>query len=139
MKIFRELSEKDIDILLEIEKYFPNPWPMEAFFLEFEGEFNKTIALEIDGKLVSYMFYSEYIDEININHFAVHPKYRRRGYASMIMEELISKMNKKQIIYLEVNTKNIAAINLYKKYGLEIIYKRKDYYSIGEDAFIMKK
>lgn len=138
-KYFRELEEKDIDRLVEIEKFFPNPWPLEAFFIEFEGEHSKTIGLEVDDKLIGYMFYSDYLDEININHFAIHPEYRRQGYASDIMNELIRKMKKKQIIYLEVHTENTAAINLYKKFGLEILYTRKNYYGLGEDAYIMQK
>ncbi|MGY3776685.1 ribosomal protein S18-alanine N-acetyltransferase [Helcococcus sueciensis] len=138
-KYYRNLEEKDIDTLVEIEKFFPNPWPLEAFFIEFEGENNKTIGLEIDNKLIGYMFYNDYLDEININHFAIHPDFRRRGYASDIMNELISRMKKKQIIYLEVSTENLAAINLYKKFGLEILYTRKNYYGLGEDAYIMQR
>ncbi len=138
-KYYRNLEEKDIDTLVEIEKFFPNPWPLEAFFIEFEGENNKTIGLEVDNKLIGYMFYSDYLDEININHFAIHPDFRRRGYASDIMNELIRRMKKKQIIYLEVSTENLAAINLYKKFGLEILYTRKNYYGLGEDAYIMQR
>lgn len=138
-KYFRDLEEKDIDRLLEIEKFFPNPWPMEAFFIELEGEDNKTIGLEIDNVLIGYMFYSDYLDEININHFAIHPEYRRRGYASDIMNELNRRIKKNKVIYLEVHTENKAAINLYKKFGLEILYTRKNYYGLEEDAYIMQK
>ena len=138
-KTIRELDEKDIDVLVEIEKTFPNPWPLQAFFIEFEGEHNKTIALEVDDTLVGYMFYSEYLDEININHFAVVKEHRKKGYASLLMEELIKRMKKKQIIYLEVNTENESAINLYKKFGLKVISTRKNYYGQGEDAYIMQR
>lgn len=138
-RTIRELDEKDIDVLVEIEKNFPNPWPLQAFFIEFEGEYNKTIALEVDDKLVAYMFYSEYLDEININHFAVIKEHRKKGYASILMNELINNLKKKQIIYLEVNTSNEAAIKLYEKFGLKIISTRKNYYGQGEDAYIMQR
>lgn len=137
-KYFREIDEKDIEYLVEIEKAFPNPWPLQAFFLELEDEFNKTLGLCVDDVLVGYVFYSEFLDEININHFAVDPKYRRMGYASEILKKIIKGMSKKQLLYLEVNVENKPAINLYKKHGLEIIRTRKDYYSIGEDAYIMQ-
>ena len=39
---------------------------------------------------------------------------------------------------LEVNTENIAAINLYKKFNFEIINTRKKYYE-GKDAYIMER
>lgn len=138
-KLYRQLDEKDIDTLVEIEKYFHNPWPLEAFFIEFEGKYNKTIGLEIEGKLIGYIFYSDYLEEVNINHFAIHPDFRRRGYAYDLMKELEKRMKKNQIIYLEVHTENIPAINLYKKFGLEILYTRKNYYGMGEDAYIMQK
>ncbi|MFM1515741.1 ribosomal protein S18-alanine N-acetyltransferase [Helcococcus ovis] len=136
---FVEIDEKYIDFLVEMEKDFQNPWPLEGFFLEMENEFTKSIGLCIDGILVGYMFYSEYLDEVNINHFVIDTKYRKKGYASEIMQELLKRINKKQLIYLEVRTDNIAAINLYKKFGLEIINTRKNYYTDGQDAYIMQR
>lgn len=136
---YRELEEKDIDILLEIEETFPNPWPKEAFFLEFEGQHNKSLGLEIDDELVGYMFYSSYFDEVNINHFAIAKDQRKKGYASLILQELLKKISKKQLLYLEVSTENKAAINLYKKHGLEIVRTRKNYYGQNQDAYIMQK
>lgn len=137
-EIFRELSISDIDELLEYEKTFPNPWSKKAFEIEFEGEFNKTLAIQKDDTLVAYVFYSEYLDEININHFATNPAYLKKGYASKLLSKLIENM-KNQLLYLEVNTKNEKAINLYKKFGLEIIRTRENYYGNGQDAYIMQR
>lgn len=136
---FVEIDEKYIDFLVEMEKDFQNPWPLEGFFLEMENEYTRSIGLCIDGILVGYMFYSEYLDEVNINHFVIDTKYRKKGYASEIMQELLNRLTKKQLIYLEVRTDNISAINLYKKFGLVIINTRKNYYSDGEDAYIMQR
>ncbi|MFM1564752.1 ribosomal protein S18-alanine N-acetyltransferase [Helcococcus ovis] len=136
---FVEIDEKYIDFLVEMEKDFQNPWPLEGFFLEMENEYTRSIGLCIDGILVGYMFYSEYMDEININHFVVDINYRKKGYASEIMQELFNRLTKKQLIYLEVRTDNTAAINLYKKFGLEIINTRKNYYTDGQDAYIMQR
>lgn len=138
-KIFRELEDGDIDYLLRVEESFPNPWPREAFFIEMDGEFNKNLALEVDDVLVGYVFYSAYDDEININHFAIDPDHRRKGYASDILNELLSRMKARQLLYLEVNTTNEAAIRLYEKFGLRIISTRKNYYGQGQDAYIMQK
>ncbi|MFM1540994.1 ribosomal protein S18-alanine N-acetyltransferase [Helcococcus ovis] len=136
---FVEIDEKYIDFLVEMEKDFQNPWPLEGFFLEMENEYTRSIGLCIDGILIGYMFYSEYMDEININHFVVDINYRKKGYASEIMQELFNRLTKKQLIYLEVRTDNTAAINLYKKFGLEIINTRKNYYTDGQDAYIMQR
>lgn len=137
-KYFREIDEKDIEYLVEMEKTFPSPWPNEAFFIELEGEFNKSLGLCVDDILVGYIFYSEYLDEININHFVVDRQYRRKGYASDLLAELIRKMTNKQLLYLEVSVENDPAISLYKNFGLEIISKRKNYYGLDKDAYIMQ-
>ena len=47
-------------------------------------------------------------------------------------------LKKGDTILLEVAENNIKAINLYKKYGFEIISRRKKYYK-EFDALIMKK
>ena len=38
---------------------------------------------------------------------------------------------------MEVNQNNIPAINLYKKYGFNILGTRKKYYNNTDDAIIM--
>lgn len=136
---YRELSINDLDEILDMEKDFHNPWSREAFLIEFDGEFNNSIGLEIDGLFVGYVFYSSYLDEVNINHFVIKKSERKKGYASLIMDELLRIMDPKQLLYLEVSVKNKKAINLYKKYGLEIIQIREDYYGKGQDAYIMQR
>ena len=46
---------------------------------------------------------------------------------------------KKEVISLEVNEKNIIAINLYKNFGFEKVGRRKKYYNGIDDAIIMTK
>lgn len=133
----RELNHFDIERLLELEEQFENPWEAKAFELEFESEVTFGIGIDIDNELVAYLFYSEYLDEVNINNFAVDPKYHRQGLGSKLLDCLISKMDN-QLLYLEVETTNEKAINLYKKYGLEIISTRKNYYGKDRDAYIMQ-
>ena len=56
-----------------------------------------------------------------------------------MLEKLIkiAKERKLNSITLEVNTKNIPAINLYKKYNFKEVGLRKNYYKNCEDALIM--
>jgi ribosomal-protein-alanine N-acetyltransferase len=58
------------------------------------------------------------------------------------MMEAIDQMcveNECEFLSLEVRISNIPAQNLYKKFGLEIVSVRKDYYSDHEDAYLMVK
>ncbi len=62
---------------------------------------------------------------------------------SRLMEELLKFAKDTaglEIIMLEVRSGNERAINLYKKFGFEVMGIRKNYYQkLGEDAYNMKK
>ena len=60
---------------------------------------------------------------------------RKKGIGSKLLNEII-KMDCKHIM-LEVNTKNIGAVNLYKKNNFKIINTRKNYYKT-DDAYVME-
>ena len=64
------------------------------------------------------------------------------GIATSLLNHLVetSLSNNMKEIWLEVSTKNTPAINLYKKFGFEVMGIRKNYYQkLGEDAYNMKK
>ena len=42
-----------------------------------------------------------------------------------------------KLVTLEVRKENIPAIELYKKFGFEIVTTRKNYYQNQEDAYLM--
>lgn len=98
---------------------------------------NKTFLYVINNQLVGFIHIQDLIDEIDIINIIINENFRRKGYASKLLDYVISISNNKKLI-LEVSSLNIPAINLYKKYGFEQINVRKGYYS-GSDALIMEK
>ena len=98
---------------------------------------NKTFLYVINDQLVGFIHIQNLIDEIDIINIIINENFRRKGYASKLLDYVISISNNKKLI-LEVSSLNIPAINLYKKYGFEQINVRKGYYS-GSDALIMEK
>lgn len=79
----------------------------------------------------------ETIDVINIVDVFVKEEYRRKCIAFKLIEFIKKEYSNKEKIMLEVRVSNINAINLYKKCGFDIIYKRDNYYK-DEDAYIME-
>ena len=80
--------------------------------------------------------------DADLERIAVMPKYRKKGYASLLMEKIFQQVKEEKLesIMLEVRRSNEGAINLYKNKGFESIAERKDYYKNPvEDAIIMKK
>lgn len=72
---------------------------------------------------------------------AVLPNERRRGLGRrmMIATEEISRGRGCTIIRLEVSTRNLGAIEFYRRLGYEIDGVLPRYYSWGEDAYSMRK
>ena len=62
-----------------------------------------------------------------------------KGYGGLLLEKIMEMFQKYSCAYLEVRETNTIAQKLYKKYGFSILYRRKGYYSDGEDALVMVK
>lgn len=101
--------------------------------------FSNCLMLCIDEP-VAYIVYDYIYDRFEIVYIFVKEVYRKKGFGSILLEYVIELGNKYNIvnITLEVSTKNIAAINLYKKHNFKKISIRKNYYK-NEDGILMKK
>jgi ribosomal-protein-alanine N-acetyltransferase len=68
----------------------------------------------------------------------VHPHYRRRGIAKLLMAETEAAMGMPRI-KLTLRVSNSAALALYEQLGYEVIDRWKKYYRDGEDGLVMEK
>lgn len=101
------------------------------------NEFQKIIVYDdefIKGVLVYELIY----DRIEIDYIIVDENYRKKSISSKLIEYLIEN-NSVENITLEVSKNNIAAINLYKKYGFEVVAVRKNYYKDQDGLLMLKK
>ena len=79
-------------------------------------------------------------EEAHITLLAVHPNFRRQGLGQLLLFVLLEDAISRNLEWatLEVNINNRAAIDLYQKFGFEVVGKRKGYYqATGEDAAIL--
>lgn len=132
-----------LDGIMEVEKKcFSTPWSKNMFLSEIYNENTFLYVLLENHTVIGYISLFKVLDEIHINNIAVDPDCQRKGYASLIMEKSIeiAKELSAMCMTLEVRKANTPAIELYKKYGFEILGFRKDYYkNPKEDAIIMTK
>ena len=93
------------------------------------------------GILAAYAGFWHVIDEIEIMRVAVLPEYRRKGIAKKMLLKLESEWIDYDVILarLEVRESNVGARNLYESLGYKAEFIRKNYYSDGENAVMMKK
>lgn len=90
-----------------------------------------------DGNnIISYVIVQRLYEVLDIINVFTEEKYRKHGYATKILEYILTETDAHKIM-LEVNENNIVAINLYKRLGFKIINTRKDYYKDG-NALIME-
>lgn len=142
MIVIDEMRLSDAGELAELDKKcFKIPWHEQSFVNEFNNEIAIYFIARENG-IIGYAGFWNVSGEGCITNVAVLEEYRRRHIGSSLMEAMIKKAEelKLSLLTLEVRKSNIAAQNLYEKYGFEIIGERKNYYSDNrEDALIMTR
>ncbi len=139
--IVEDSAADDLAAIIEIERMsFSTPWSETSFFNEMKKPKSFLKVAKKGGKVVGYICCGWIIDEGHILDVAIHPEYRRRSIASMLVSLGIESLREEgcRFVFLEVRSANKPAARMYSKFGFEIIGTRKDYYtSPVEDAVIM--
>ena len=97
------------------------------------------VAVDEQNNVIGYAGIWQPIDEAHITNIVTKKDKRENKVATKMLEELIKIATKRRLnsITLEVNTNNIPAINLYRKYNFKEVGIRKKYYNNIDDAIIM--
>lgn len=83
-------------------------------------------------------------DEAEILTLATHPKHRRQGRASQLLQHCVAQLAEAgyQHMHLEVKLSNLAAKALYEKHNFSVTATRANYYAKSdgsrEDAIMMR-
>ena len=131
--MIRRLTNDDAELGILVERYFKRSGATKDVRLD---EFVKAFGAFIDEKMVGFILFNDVYGDIEICYIAVIEEYRRRHIASKLINEVLKLM--KNICSLDVRSKNIAAIALYKSLGFVPVYIRKNYYD-DDDAIVKLK
>ena len=105
-----------------------------------EDGLSKVLVYENEEKVIGFITATDLKETCDILSVVVDPEYRGQLVASNLIDYLISELDENLVlITLEVDSKNKAAINLYDKFGFEIVNVRKHYYPNGDDAYLMAR
>jgi ribosomal-protein-alanine N-acetyltransferase len=137
----RLASKSDLPALSAIEDdSFAAPYPASLLerLLSYCPE-SFYVATDEAQKLVGYCVSSLNGEAAHLISIAVHPKFRGRGVATILLRETLKFLMTQNVVelFLEVNGKNTDAIALYSKLGFERTEIVKKYYSDGSDAVRM--
>lgn len=138
----RNANEFDLEDIYSIEIISSiNPWSKKIFEQELKSSNSINLVLCLPStKIVSYIFSWFYDNELEIQNIATAPGFRKKGYAKNLIQATIDnallKTNHLKA-FLEVRATNMAAIELYRKFGFEVEFIRKKYYENQENALQM--
>lgn len=139
----KRMEPQDVDGVIAIEEqaYGDHHWSKDSFMNELNNELARYYSLFNEkGELAGYAGCWHILDEAHITNIAISKNHRRKKYGEALLKRIIDDcyLEKIKYITLEVRVSNIAAINLYTKYGFTSFGTRKGYYqNNNEDALIM--
>jgi ribosomal-protein-alanine N-acetyltransferase len=159
--VVEPMTLADIDQVMEIEQIvFPAPWSARAYRYEITrndhstmlvlrsswastdalGQLKRRLGLGTPTPVLGYAGFWLLVDEAHICTIAVHPGWQGLGLGELLVISLLDQSLRlgARRATLEVRVSNNAALALYRKYGFEMVSRRKGYYTDNnEDAYIM--
>ena len=140
--IVRELSVDDLDEIVKIEQeIYKDVWTKEAYLRDLENDIAYNYVLEHQGVIVGYYGFWVMFDNVDITKVSVRKEFQGMGLSKILLQDFFERIKNLDIntVTLEVRVSNTRAINLYKSFGFDEIFIRKNYYDDGEDAYILQK
>lgn len=133
----RVATRSDLDALAELERAsFPNPWTAKSL----EEELNRECAIvevvhDPGGCLVGMSCAWRIRDETHLLRISVRPSHRRQGVGAALLSAVLARAAdaKSDLVALEVGSKNVGALALYRTHGFEVVGVRKNYYRTPPD------
>jgi [ribosomal protein S18]-alanine N-acetyltransferase len=140
--VIEPMRRRHLPAVMRIERRaHPKPWSLSVFTSELaQGDDRYYVVLKVDGKVAGYGGLMFAADEAHVTNIVIAPAVRRQGLGSFLLAELAHESTRRQCaaMTLEVRMGNMAAQNLYRKFGFVVAGVRRNYYpETKEDAYIM--
>ena len=139
----RKMTINDIPFVVELDKMsFSLPWPERSFRFELtDNPASRCWVAEIDGRIVAMIVVWLLMGEAHVATLATHPNHRRQGIAKKLLAHALQYLSNEgaQSSFLEVRAGNVAAQEMYRKFGYKESGRRQHYYKDNdEDAILMR-
>ena len=135
------INKKDIDLCYELDSNTISLWSKEQWTNEFKKDGTKIFGLLIKNLVIGVCVFQVVLDEAQINYFVVNQEYRKKGFGSFLMSNLIKECEKFNIkkLTLEVSHSNLVAQKFYSRFNFSTVGIRRNYYKDGSDALLKEK
>lgn len=133
------MTKEDVPFVFELEKKMIGSADESTILKTLENEKLTYFLLCENDDVVGFIEVFFMPPEAELYDIVVDTKFQGNGYSKLLMDYFISlaKENLVETIFLEVNSNNTKAMNLYTRYGFEKYGVRKNYYG-NSDAVLMK-
>jgi ribosomal-protein-alanine N-acetyltransferase len=141
--IVEPMRRRHIGQILAIEKAsYPKPWSAQVFHDELDharGGYRYYLVARRGRTVIGYGGLMFAVDEAHVTNLAVHPDHRREGVATRLLLALADEAIERgcPAWTLEVRASNVAAQELYRRFGFAPAGVRGRYYEGVEDAIVM--
>lgn len=137
------LSHEQLARAMEIEcECFTHPWTVADFDFVLTNGRAVNLGVWRRGELVGYVMALDEGNELHIVSLAVETRYRRRGWASHLLREVLVRGAGRgcRTCRLEVRQSNVAALGLYRELGFETVDVQAQFYTgPSEDALVLER
>ena len=141
--MIEKMNAAHVPQIAQLEKLcFSDPWSENSIASELNSRLSDWLVVTEGEQVVAYVGSQTVIDSSDMMNIAVHPDFRRRGIAEMLVAALEEQLRQRgsKMLLLEVRDSNAPAIALYEKLGFHQAGLRKNYYrNPKEDARILRK
>jgi len=135
------MAIEDLNQVLAVESLcHAHPWSAEHFIRELGNPVASIDLLWLHNTLAGFLCSWMIAGELEILNIATDPAWRRRGVAAALMQHVFDRARRQGLssAFLEVRVGNTGAIDLYRRFGFNVVSRRPGYYADGEDALLMQ-
>ena len=135
------MAARDLAAVTAIEASSLSPWSREQVAAELHRKTGLAlVAVDSSGELQGWCCGLQAGADAELLKITVIPARRRKGIGGALLEALASRFTEcdAEQIFLEVRSRNCAALQLYAKFGWQETGRRKKYYKEpADDAIIL--
>lgn len=141
--VIERLRRRHLPGVMPIEAVsYPRPWTIDVFRSEIEmmkRDDRCYLVARERGAVVGYGGLMFALNDAHVTNIAVAPARQREGFATRLLAELalVAISRGCDALTLEVRSSNIAAQELYRRFGFVSAGVRRKYYENVDDAIVM--
>jgi ribosomal-protein-alanine acetyltransferase len=138
---FKFATIEDLPQMMKINNQFEHNWTEDKFQEVFANNIHVLLAV-LDNNYVGYVIYFYILDEVRIVNIAISKGCQNKSIGKNLLHKALEYAYQDDIQYalLDVKTDNYIAINMYTKFGFEILSRRVGYYvgDVTGDSYFMQ-